>query len=315
MLRFTLRRLLRFIPMLLVLILVVFGIMELSPGDPARNILGERASTEQLNLMREQLGIDRPFLTRYVHYVYNVFFKLDLGTSYRLRTPVLPDILAKFPYTLALALGAVLFSSLIGISLGLLSALRPYSPADTLATLGALVFASVPGFALGMVLILAFALALGLLPSGGASSWRHFILPLTALTLPAAAGTLRLTRSMMLEVLGRDYIRTARAKGLPERQVVLRHALKNGLIPVITSLGMHFGYLLGGAVITETVFTIPGLGSHLVNAVRMKDIPVVLGATVFLSVFFSLILLLLDLGCAFLDPRIRRRYGSREGRR
>jgi peptide/nickel transport system permease protein len=166
-----------------------------------------------------------------------------------------------------------------------------------------------------MLLILFFSLRLHILLSGGASSWRHFILPVTALTLPAAAGTLRLTRAMMIETLGKDYIRTARAKGADGGSLVLKHALKNALPPVIVNAGMHFGHLLGGAVITETLFALPGLGSHIVDAVRMKDTPVVLASVVFLSVFFSAVLLLLDLVCAFMDPRSRTRYTGKGGAR
>jgi peptide/nickel transport system permease protein len=286
--------------------------MDLTPGDPARIILGERASEEQVALLREELGLNKPFFTRYAHYVYRMFLKGDLGFSYSRKTPVLGDILQKFPYTLTLALWAVFFSSLIGIFLGIVSALKPHSPADTVSSVVSLFFASVPGFVLGMLLILVFSLRFRVLPSGGASSWRHFVLPVAALTLPSSAGTLRLTRAMMIETLGRDYIRTARAKGAGGAAIILKHAVKNALPPVITNLGMHFGYLLGGAVITETLFAVPGLGSHIVDAARMKDTPVVLASVVFLSVFFSAVLLLLDLVCAFMDPRSRARYAGRE---
>jgi peptide/nickel transport system permease protein len=199
---------------------------------------------------------------------------------------------------------------------GVFSAVRQGTKADTAATVTALFFSSIPGFWFGMMLILVFALWLGLLPSNGAASWRHFILPTAALTFPASAGLLRLTRSMMLETLRQDYIRTAYAKGLGERQVILVHALKNALIPVITSMGLHLGYLLGGAVITESVFAIPGLGTHIINAIRMKDTPVVLASTVFLSILFSLIMLAVDLIAAMLDPRLRfRHFFNRGGRR
>jgi peptide/nickel transport system permease protein len=313
MLRYAVKRLLLFIPTLLALVFIIFFIMDRSPGDPARIILGERAAAEQIAMLREELGLDRPLPLRYADYVYRMFFKFDLGVSYGRRTPVLADILKKFPYTLTLALWAVFLSSFSGIALGILAALKPRSPAASVSALVSLFFASVPGFALGMVLILVFSLFFRLLPPGGASSWRHFILPVTALTLPAAAGTLRLTRAVMIETLGRDYIRTALAKGAGKRAIILKHALKNALPPVIVNMGMHFGYLLGGAVVTETLFAFPGLGSHIVEAVRMKDTPVVLASVVFLSVFFSAVLLLLDLVCAFLDPRTRSRYAGREG--
>jgi peptide/nickel transport system permease protein len=313
MLRYAARRILLFIPTLLALVFIVYAIMDMTPGDPARVILGERASAEQVALLREELGLDRPFPQRYADYVYRMFFKGELGLSYSRGTPVLADILQKFPYTLALALPSALLASCFGLGLGILAALRPRSPMDTLSAALSLFFASIPGFVLGMVLILVFSLYFRVLPPLGVSSWRHFVLPVTALTLPATAGALRLTRAVMIETLGRDYIRTAVAKGAGRGGIVLKHALKNALPPLIVNFGVHFGYLLGGAVIAETLFAVPGLGSHIVEAVRMKDTPAALGAVVFLSVFFSAVLLLLDLACAALDPRSRPRYAGRDG--
>ncbi|GHT79121.1 peptide ABC transporter permease [Spirochaetia bacterium] len=314
MIRYAIKRLLLFVPMLLGVVFIVFAICDLTPGDPARLILGERATEAQLAILRADLGLERPLPLRYAAYVGGLLHG-DWGTSYRTGTPVIGDILRKFPNTLILALLGVFFSSLIGISVGVFSAVRQGTRADTAATVTALFFSSIPSFWLGMMLILVFALWLGLLPSNGAASWRHFILPAAALTFPASAGLLRLTRSMMLETIRQDYIRTAYAKGLGDRPVILIHALKNALIPVITSMGLHLGYLLGGAVITESVFAIPGLGTHIINAIRMKDTPVVLASTVFLSIFFSLIMLAVDIVAAMLDPRLRVRYFNRRGRR
>jgi peptide/nickel transport system permease protein len=311
MLRYLVKRLLLFIPIFLGVIFIVYLIMELVPGDPARLIIGERVTEDRILLMREQLGLNRPFLIRYADYVFGMVTRFDFGTSYRLQTPVITEIFKKFPYTLQLALMGMFFASLIGISAGVLSAVKQYSPTDTVSTVTAMFFASIPNFWLGMMLILLFALRLGILPSNGFSSWRHYILPVTALTLPASAGLLRLTRSMMLETIRQDYIRTARAKGVKEGAVIIKHALKNALLPIITSMGLSFGDLLGGAIITETVFAIPGLGTHIINAIRMKDTPVVLAATVFLSIFFSILMLVLDLSYAFLDPRIRLKYAKR----
>jgi peptide/nickel transport system permease protein len=313
MLKYLCKRLLLFIPIFLGVTFIVFFIMEFIPGDPVRLILGDRRTTpEAMNLLREQLGLNRPFLVRYADYVWGMVSRLDFGSSWRLRTPVITDIVKKFPATLHLAFMGMFFASLIGISAGVFSAIRQYSPADTIATTTAMFFASIPNFWLGMMLILLFSLRLGLLPSNGFSSWRHYILPVTALTLPGSAGLLRLTRSMMLETIRQDYIRTARAKGAGEGSVIIKHALKNAMLPIITSMGLHFGNLLGGAIITETVFAIPGLGTHIINAIRQKDTPVVLASTVFLSVFFSLVMLLIDVSYAFLDPRIRVKYSRRE---
>jgi peptide/nickel transport system permease protein len=291
--------------MALALSLIVFFIMDFTPGDPARLILGERAGPVEIALLRADLGLDRPFPVRYARYIWGLVSRGDWGTSYRTQTPVIDEILRKFPNTLLLALLAVAASSLIGIALGTLSAVTRYSRTDRLVTVAALCFASIPSFALGMILMLIFSLYLRVLPSNGFGSWRHLILPVIALTLPASAGILRLTRAMMLETIGRDYIRTARAKGLRESLVIGSHALKNALIPVITSMGMRFGQLLGGAVITETVFAIPGIGTHLINAIRMKDTPVVLASVLFLSLFFTLIMLAVDLICVAIDPRLR----------
>jgi peptide/nickel transport system permease protein len=314
MLRYVLRRFLLFIPMAMAVVFIVYFIMEFTPGDPARLILGERAGESQLAILRGDLGLNRPFLVRYGSYLYRLVFHGDWGTSYRTQTPVITEILHKAPNTFALALLGTLFSSMIGISLGVLAAVKRGKAADTLANALTVLFASVPAFVFGMVLILIFALGLRALPSNGASAWRHFILPVIALSVPASAGILRLTRSMMLETLGMDYIRTARTKGLKESRVVLVHALKNAIIPMITSIGMHLGYLLGGAVITETVFAIPGLGTHIIDAIRMKDTPVVLAATVFLSLSFSFVMLVVDILCVSLDPRLRVRFEGRGDR-
>lgn len=305
MIPYLLKRILFFIPMVLLLILIVFWIMDFTPGDPARLILGERAGEAQLAMMRESLGLNDPFWIRYGRYVFRLFTQGDWGTSYRTRTAVITDILRKFPYTLRLAVLSILGSSLIGVSLGVLSAAKPYTSLDRIATALSLALSSIPGFWLGMTLILIFSLRLGILPSNGASSWRHFVLPSLALIFPGSGGILRLTRAMLLETLGQDYIRTARAKGVGEGDVFLKHAMKNAAPPLITAIGMRFGYLLGGAVIAETVFAIPGLGSHMVDAIRMKDAPVALAATVFLSIFYCLLMALIDIASAILDPRIR----------
>jgi peptide/nickel transport system permease protein len=313
MFRYVLKRLLLFIPLSMAVVFVVYFVMDFTPGDPARLILGERAGESQLAILRADLGLDRPFLARYADYLRRLALHGDWGTSYRSRTPVITEILRKAPNTFALALLGTLSSTLIGAGLGILAAVKRGKATDIFANIFTVFCASVPAFVLGMVLILFFSLKLRVLPSNGASSWRHFILPRVALSVPASAGMLRLTRSMMLETLGTDYIRAARAKGLGEGRVIFVHALKNAIIPVITSMGMHLGYLLGGAVVTETVFAIPGLGSHIVDAVRMKDTPVVLAATVFLSLSFSFIMLMVDILCVSLDPRLRARFGGGRG--
>ena len=308
--KYVIRRLLLTVLVLLGVTFIIFSIMALTPGDPGRLILGMAATQEAVDALNRDLGYDNPFIIRYFTYVYNAFVRFDFGNSYRTRAPVFNEILLRLPNTMILALLAVFFSSLIGMSLGIIAAVKQYSITDNILTVLALFFASMPGFWLGMNLILIFALHLGLLPTSGLGSWRNFVLPVVTLTVGGTGGVLRLTRSTMLETIRQDYIRTARAKGAPKRTVILRHALKNALLPVITALAMSFGALLGGAVIVETIFAIPGLGTHLVDAIRMQDVPVVMATTILLAAMFCLIMLVLDLAYAFLDPRIKAKFSK-----
>lgn len=311
MTRYICKRLLFMILVLLGVAFIVFSIMSLVPGDPARVILGDNATQEQLDMLNAQLGTDQPFLARFGSYIWNMVTKLDFGTSYSSRRPVFDEIATRFPYTLKLAILGVFFSSLIGISVGVFSAIKQYSPFDTISTILALFFASVPGFWFGMMLILFFSLHLKLLPSNGLDSLIHYILPTLAISIPYSAGILRLTRSTMLETVRQDYIRTARAKGVTEWVIIWKHAFRNALLPVITQLGNVFGQLLGGSVVIETVFAIPGLGSHIVSAIRMKDTPVVMASVMLMAFFFCLVILAVDLLYAFIDPRIKAKYARR----
>ena len=308
--RYITKRLLLTIPILLGTVFIVFSIMSLTPGTPGTLILGMTAKPEDIAALNADFGYDQPFLIRFFNYIRDIVLRFDFGTSYRTRTPVFNEIFARFPNTFKLALGSMIISSILGISLGILSAVKQYSFVDSALTVVAMFFAAIPGFWLGLMLMLVFSLYLGWLPASGASSWRHFILPIATLALGGSAGLLRLTRSTMLETIRQDYIRTARAKGASERTVVWRHALKNALLPVVTSLGMNFGASLGGAIIAETVFGIPGLGIHIVTAIRQKDVPVVMGSTLFLAILFCLIMLAVDILYAFIDPRIRSRYSK-----
>ncbi|MBQ7372743.1 MAG: ABC transporter permease, partial [Blautia sp.] len=235
-------------------------------------------------------------------------FHFDLGNSYMSRQPVIHDIMARFPNTLLLTVLSMSLASIIGITLGILSAVKQYTVLDQTCVVVALVFASVPGFWLGLMLMLLFSLKLGWLPSFGADSLKHFILPTITVSMASAAGLLRLTRSAMLETVRQEYIRTAKAKGASSRRVIWKHALRNALLPVVTTLGTSFGASLGGAIIAETVFAIPGMGTLMTTAIRQKDIPVVMGATLFLAVLFSLIILIVDVLYAFIDPRIKAKY-------
>jgi len=308
MYKYVIKRLLITIPILVGVSFIIFSIMALTPGDPGRLILGDNAKQEAIDQLNEELGFNKPFFSRYLSFLSNAILKFDFGTSYRSQKPVFEEIWLRFPNTLILASSAVVFSSLLGISLGILSAVKQYSLVDNVLTVLAMFFAAIPIFWFGMMLIYVFSLVLGWLPTSGIGSWKSFLLPTVALAFSGAGSLLRLTRSTMLETIRQDYIRTAKAKGAPQRLVIWKHALKNALLPVVTVLGMNFGHLLGGAVVTETVFSIPGLGTHVISAIRWKDIPVVMATTLFLAALFCVIMLCVDILYAFIDPRIRAKY-------
>jgi len=310
MYKYVIKRLIVTIPILIGVTFIVFTIMAMAPGDPGRQILGFNARQEAVDMLNEELGYNRPFLVRYVSYMSNVIFRLDFGLSYRTQRPVFDEIWARFPNTLALALLSVAFSSVIGVVLGLVSAVKQYSATDNIFTVLAMFFASIPAFWLGMNLILIFSLYLGWFPTSGTGSWQHFVLPVITISLGGMGGLLRLTRSTMLETIRQDYIRTARAKGQTNRMVIWKHALKNALMPIITVIATSFGALLGGTIITETVFSVPGLGTHVVSAIRHRDVPVVMSTTIFLATLFCLIMLITDIIYAFIDPRVRAKYSK-----
>ena len=298
------------IPILLGVALVIFFILQLTPGDPGTMILGAGGDQTAIDRLNEELGYNRPVLERFFSYLYNVVFKLDFGSSYRTRLPVIDNIRGRIPVSITLAFSTILFASVIGIPIGVLSAVKQYSLLDTVPTVISLFMAALPGFWLGMMMMYFFSLKLGWLPSNGVGSWQHFILPVVSLGLPYAAQELRFTRSSMLETIRQDYVRTARAKGANERLVIWKHALKNALLPVITVTGGNFGVLLGGAVVTESLFNIPVLGSLIITSIKIKDVPTVMGATLILAFIFSLILLGVDLLYAAVDPRIKAKYSK-----
>lgn len=306
MLKYLIKRLLLMIPTLFGVILIVFAVMNLTPGDPGRQILGTGATQEQVDQLNHELGYDKPFFARFFDYCSDLLHG-DFGTSYRTRTAFSKELLSRLPNTLRLGFWSLALSSIIGISLGILSAVRQYSLTDTFCTVLAILFASIPGFFLGMVLIYVFGLKLELLPTFGASSWQSFILPVATLTAANSVSLLRLTRTTMLEAIRQDYIRTAVAKGCPRRRIIWKHALKNAILPVLTVMGISAGSIMGGTVICETVFAMPGMGTYILTAIRSKDIPVVMSATVLLSLIFCLIMILVDILYAVIDPRIRER--------
>lgn len=310
MLRYVLKRLLLLIPVLLGVSLIIFTIMAMQPGDPGRMILGADATQEAVDQMNEELGLNRPFHIRFLDYIYNAFIRLDFGTSYRTSQPVIDDIVKRIPTSVKISFNGILAASLLGIPLGILSAVKQYSAVDNVSRISAMLFAAIPPFWLGMMLIFIFALKLGILPSNGIATPQHFILPMITLGIPYAGSMLRMTRSTMLETIRADYVRTARAKGVPERKIIFGHALKNAWLPIITVMTSSFGGLLGGAVITESVFTMPGLGTMIVQGIRQRDLPCVMGATIILAFMFGIIMLVADLLYAFVDPRIKAKYSK-----
>jgi peptide/nickel transport system permease protein len=301
-----LRRLVASLITLLGVSFIVFLMVRLLPGDPARVIAGLLASEQDVALIRRQLGLERPFHVQYGLFIAHAL-RGDLGHSARTSEPVLREVLARLPATLKLALLSTALATLCGVLGGVLAATRPYSGFDYLVSCATLFGVSMPVYWLGLILIIVFAVQLNWLPAAGAEEPGSFILPSLTLASFSMALVARMTRSSMLEVLGQDYVRTARAKGLGERWVVYRHALRNALIPIITAVGLQFGALLGGAVLTETVFGWPGIGQLLVDSIFARDYAMVQGIVLIFSALFILTNFLVDLSYVIIDPRIH--YG------
>lgn len=307
MLRYVTKRMLLIIPTLILVILMVFLILNITPGNPAQIILGQHARPEAIEALNKQLGMDKPVMERFVNYLWDIVH-LDFGTSYRTGAPVFEDILQKFPVTLKLAIYSIALSTIVGIPLGIISAVKEYSVLDYTLTFTSLILASMPSFFLALVLILFFSLLLGILPSTGSSTPAHYVLPVVTLMLPTAAYFSRFTRTSMLETMREDYIRTAKAIGAGPRRIILRHALKPALLPIVTILGMYFAGLLGGALITEVVFGLPGIGDLILTAVKTKDAPMIQASTIFLAVLYKVIMLLVDILQAAIDPRLSSQF-------
>lgn len=308
MVKYIIRRIFLVIPVMIGVSFLVFTMIHFTPGDPAAIMLGETATPESIAMLREELGLNDPFLVQYFRYASNIVLNQDLGRSYVTRRPVANEILSRYPNTLRLALLGVIVSVSIGVPLGIISAVKQYSIVDNLAMFFALIGVSMPIFWQGILLILFFSVFLRVLPSSGFNSVQQMILPALTLGTGSAAIVARMTRSSMLEVYRQDYIRTARSKGLKEYVVIVKHALRNTLIPVVTIIGLQFGFLLGGAIVTETIFSIPGVGRLMIDAIRQRDMLVVQGGVLVIAFTFSIINLVVDITYAFLDPKIRAQY-------
>ena len=307
MYKYVLKRLLMLIPVILGVSFLVFFIMSLAPGDPARTILGETAPIESVMALREELGLNDPVIVRYANYMVDLLHG-DLGESYKTGQPVISEILSRFPATLTLAFWGMLFAVVLSIPIGIISATKQYSIMDRVSMVFALLGVATPNFWLGLMLIIGFSLNLKWFPSGGNDGWRSLVLPVITLGTGCMASITRITRSSMLEVIRQDYIRTAKAKGVNKKAVIYKHALKNALIPVVTVVGLQFGSLLGGAVLTESVFSWPGVGTFLVNSIKAQDTPAVLGCVIVFCICFSIVNLVVDILYAYIDPRIKSKY-------
>lgn len=312
MFKYVLKRLLMLIPVLIGISILIFFILDFSPGDPARLILGQGASQQAVDALHAKLGLDRPFFVRYFEYILNAA-QGDLGTSWRNSASISQELALRIQPTLTIAVFGIALSIIIGIPLGIISAVRQYSVMDVSGQILAVILSAMPGFLVAMVLSLFFALRLSWLPATFPPvgvSFKHYILPSVAVAASALAGIMRMTRSSMLEVIRQDYVRTAKAKGASRSQVILKHSLRNALLPVITQIGMLIVGTIGGAVIVEQVFAIPGMGIYILAAVRSKDVPAVMGSVLLIAVMAGVMNLIVDVLYAYIDPRIKSQYAK-----
>ena len=303
MVKYVLKRLFMMIPVMIGITFLIFLIISLTPGDPGRLILGPLATEVDVAALNHTLGFDRPFFVRFFTYLINILHG-DFGKSYLTNLTVGESLLARAPTTVILVCLSIVLTVIVSVPVGIVSAVRQYSFLDGFSVLMAIFLSAVPVFWLGLILILTFSLWLNLFPATGVDNPLSFVLP----TITMAAGTIavvtRMTRTTMLGVIREDYIRTARAKGADERRIIRKHALRNALIPVVTVLGINFGTMLGGTVLVENVFGMPGIGTLLVDAIRSKDEPIILGCVIFLALCFSIINLIVDISYVYIDPRL-----------
>lgn len=301
------KRLIFMVPVIIGVTIIIFLIMSLTPGDPARLVLGGMAPQESLDNWRAERGLDDPMGIRYLTYMKGLL-KGDLGKSYLNNRSVSKEIGQRFPITLRLALSAMVVAILIGLPLGIISAIKQYSIFDNFSTVLGMIGIAMPTFWVGLMMIILFSSKLNWLPSGGISGWKSMIMPAFSVGIVSGSVIMRNTRSAMLEVIRTDYIRTAKSKGIQKKNIIGIHALKNVLIPVITVAGLEFGVMLGGAVIAESIFSLPGIGSYMLSSIQNKDVPAVMGSIIVFSLAFSIVNLLIDLIYGFVDPRIRSEY-------
>lgn len=304
MAKYIVKRLILIIPILLGISIILFTIMNLTPGDPAQMLIGDTYTEDALAQLRSELGLDKPFLVRYANYMLDAL-RGDFGISYRTRNPVFEEVFSRFPHTVAITFLSIIIQLVVGVIVGIVAAVKQYSVMDTVSQSITMVLASVPDFWIGLMLLLLFSVKLGLLPLSGIENWTGYILPAVAVALPYMANLIRLTRSTMLDVMRMDYIQTALAKGVPKKKIIFKHALKNALLPVVTIAGVNISWMLGGTIVIEQVFNIPGIGSLMIQSIRNKDTPVVMATVMFIAVLSCLINLATDLIYAAIDPRVK----------
>jgi len=305
MLAYIFKRILAVIPVMLAVTFLLFTLLYLTPGDPAIMALGEDAPPESIAQFKREHNLDKPYLVRYAYFIYNAVVHQDIGTSYVTRRPVVQELNTAFPVTIHLASGAIVIATVLGIGFGIICAIKQYSIFDNLTMVIAMLGISTPIFYLGILLILFFSVRLHWLPSSGFNNLSQRILPWITLSAMSMSIITRMTRSSMLEVIRSDYVRTARAKGQKELTVILRHALRNALIPIITIVGIQYGHLLGGSILAESVFSIPGVGRLAVEAIKSRDFPIVQGAVMYIALTYVVLNLVVDLLYAWVDPRLR----------
>ena len=304
MLWYTVKRILWMPVMLLVATFLIFCLINISPTDPATYMLPTGYTQQQLDKLHHDLGIDQPVPVQYVNWVSKAI-QGDFGTSFRTKQPVWKDISYRIPVTVTLALVSTFLIFIIGTPLGILCAVKQYSWFDNITNAVSKILGSFPNFWLSTILLLIFALKLRWLPVFGTNTWQHWVLPVVSLSIPFIASFIRIARSSMLDCIRQDYVRTSRSKGAKEGRVIFRDALRNAMLPLVTMTGMQFAMLMGGTVITENVFAMPGIGAKVVEAIQQKDIPMILACTFLLSIFFMVITLLIDLTYTLIDPRIK----------
>lgn len=304
MLKYTLKRILMLIPTVIGITLFIYLIMSLVPGDPVELLLPQEATFEQKEALRAEMGLDKPVLVQYVNYMRNVA-RGDFGVSWFTQQPVMAEIRSRMPYTLTLGVLSTLIATIISIPLGTLTAVKHNSLIDYVVTFLCLLFSAMPGFWLGILLQIYLSLQTGWFPAYGVKTIRHFVLPVIAACAASVGTNIRSTRTWVLDVIRSDFVRTARAKGASEVVVILKHALRNALLPIITGLGAAFAGVLGGSVVIETVFAIPGISFYLTSAVKTRDMPVIMGCILVISVFVGIVNLLVDLMYSVIDPRVK----------